>query len=411
MLACGFNDTCHLGALSDPGRDYISELTSIDVDVNEFSSFSTGSFHTVAVLKNGDVLACGDDRVSQIGSNSRQIYKSFTKITNLKSMAYAACGNGFTLYVSQAGKLILSNKNRFVEIPMKKRIIVSFAGLSECGAIDEDGAAYFFNIESTSAAVNPQHFNAPVVEMVLCFDYCVLLLADKTTLGNKRLNKNRKLFVPIESLAEVKVVKIVGYDNSCLALTEDGKVFAYGENYFCQLGNGSNRRLFNFFVQIKTPEFKIKDITMNTHTLFLSEDGELYGCGLNKCKQLINLKSQSDNIQNITKIELPMKVSDVFAGNNSTIILTDIELPQNPAKIAFSNYQINENIVEQQKTEQNIEVTAPKLTNEELVQKLQEENQSLKQKIVEIEYLHKEEMNQLNAKIQEFMTYIDDVLE
>lgn len=62
MHVCGFNNVRQLGAVSDLSSTIISEFKRIDVDVNGLKTFSMGDSHSVIVMKNGDILASGDDR-------------------------------------------------------------------------------------------------------------------------------------------------------------------------------------------------------------------------------------------------------------------------------------------------------------------------------------------------------------
>lgn len=67
--------------------------------------------------------------------------------------------------------------------------------------------------------------------------------------------------------------------SSFLCLTEDGKVYGRGDNFFGQLGMENDS--FNEWTQIPINE-KIVSISHRWNfSLFLSESGKVYGCGMN----------------------------------------------------------------------------------------------------------------------------------
>jgi alpha-tubulin suppressor-like RCC1 family protein len=92
------------------------------------------------------------------------------------------------------------------------------------------------------------------------------------------------------------VIDISSYDTHVIALCENGKVYSWGSNYFGELGDGSkiefsptgdlieNNRLFPKEVSIKG---KIIDIAAARGASYaLTEDGKLYAWGANDVGQL-----------------------------------------------------------------------------------------------------------------------------
>lgn len=106
---------------------------------------------------------------------------------------------------------------------------------------------------------------------------------------NTRFNYNVRAMCKIaEPLAGHRIVKISGYLNSFLALSEEGLVFAYGSNDYGQLGDGT---YYGDFKQVRIPDnARIKDIACRNHSLMVSIAGELFGCVFNISHQV----SQSD---------------------------------------------------------------------------------------------------------------------
>jgi alpha-tubulin suppressor-like RCC1 family protein len=77
-----------------------------------------------------------------------------------------------------------------------------------------------------------------------------------------------------------------GFQHSLL-LTNCGEVYAWGDNYRGQIGNGCNS---NQLIPIKVKGFNDKKVVMIScgggHSMALTECGHVYSWGLNDCEQL-----------------------------------------------------------------------------------------------------------------------------
>lgn len=67
---------------------------------------------------------------------------------------------------------------------------------------------------------------------------------------------------------------------SYYALKQDGSVWAWGNNKYGQLGDGTTTRR-NQIVQVDVPEAVVNVVACSNYTVFLTENGRLYGAGYN----------------------------------------------------------------------------------------------------------------------------------
>lgn len=108
---------------------------------------------------------------------------------------------------------------------------------------------------------------------------------------------------------EIEGVKDVsGSQSHALALKEDGTVWAWGENYFGQLGNGTNKESYKP-IQIPNLNDVVSVVASSLHSLFLKRDGSVWASGLNRDGQLgdgtnidKNISVQVLNLKDIVKV-------------------------------------------------------------------------------------------------------------
>lgn len=109
-----------------------------------------------------------------------------------------------------------------------------------------------------------------------------------------------------------------------LALTDDGKVYAWGNNRFGQLGTGNSDTVLEAASPVlisALSDKKVVGIYTGGDTSFaVCEDGTLFGWGMNYVGQLADANLNNKDVP--TLISIPgMKVLSVAAGNGHTIAL------------------------------------------------------------------------------------------
>ncbi|XP_076686712.1 uncharacterized protein LOC143378686 isoform X2 [Andrena cerasifolii] len=119
-----------------------------------------------------------------------------------------------------------------------------------------------------------------------------------------------------------KIVQIAAGSHHSLALTSDGRVFAWGSNLEGQLGLPDVSGLVNKPTKVHIPE-PVKQISTGYyHSTFLTESGLVYVCGESESGKLgidVNFSTQAAPKQ----MQLPSPAVHVACGGHHTIILAE----------------------------------------------------------------------------------------
>jgi len=130
----------------------------------------------------------------------------------------------------------------------------------------------------------------------------------------------KEMYWPHHIRSKHKAVGIAaGYDFTYI-LTEEGKVFATGQNLGGQLGTGDKKTQFIFKEVFK--DSKIREVQAGeSHGFFIAEDNQVYGTGANFDGQLGNSGTQASAVP----VKLGYKADVLSAGGDSTC-LGDLQL-------------------------------------------------------------------------------------
>eukprot|EP00483_Globobulimina_turgida_P004438 UN04447 len=114
----------------------------------------------------------------------------------------------------------------------------------------------------------------------------------------------------------------------CMVLCNDGSVWSLGRGTYGELGHGRHPKLFSeFFGKIKSlQKYNIISISAgNYFSLFLSDDGNVWSCGINTSAQLGLGYSDHDRNRFPTKIDYfertNIKINAIKCGENHSIAL------------------------------------------------------------------------------------------
>jgi len=134
--------------------------------------------------------------------------------------------------------------------------------------------------------------------------------------------------------AKRKIISVSAAENHSLAATQDGKVYAWGSNRFGQLGynNSNSVGKDDRFIPRKVEELKrmfvVKVASGLRHSVALSEEGKVFTFGDNSSGQLGIPGSSSGNGKvyrvNLLWDAVPSKRGiEIAAGEHSTLVLTE----------------------------------------------------------------------------------------
>lgn len=415
LHVAGLNDFSQLGTQSDcetpDGKGFVSNLKSIAKNKNNIISLSPGWQHTVIAMNDGSVVAAGNDQEFKIGIGSRSILNRFRAVTvSEQPIKCVACGSDFTLYLDQTGSVYqchMKAQGERIKLPLEKKAISVIGGREYGAIIDEEGAVYFLNVDDPHMTSKRITFPQPAIDVACCVNFSAVLLKDGSVYGNMTLNNGNAELCRVESLIDKKIKKIAGISFTCLAVDEDGAVYAYGGNEAGQLGNGTKINDYSSFKLVSALSGKkVKDVACSFHSLFLTEDDELYGCGLNMFAQLLT-KTKDNFILDPMLLAKDKNIGSIFVGNSNTIILCDHKV-ENPARSFFMPTEGDSN---QAKLLQ--EVLAKNESLEEEVSELKTLVMKLSDEIDEMKKINKqilEEINDLKNPNQEKVVEISQTL-
>ncbi len=264
------------------------------------TKIAVGENHNLALDSKGNVWAWGRNNYYQLGNTSTSNVLRPTKIDSLSNIKDIACGSYSSFAVNEAGEVFSCGLNANGEggigsytnkIPWTKAkfitdVIEIKAGKNHTIALKSNGDVYVTGSN----------------------------LYGELALGTDVRKANT--FVKVEGLD--KVVGITAGDSNNMAIKTDGKVYAWGENIYKELGVGSTSSYVNTVSQVQG----LKDIRYvdggKGYNLAVNGSGELFEIGLNWSGELGN--NTKTNLTQFTKLAGMTNVLQLSAGSAYTVI-------------------------------------------------------------------------------------------
>jgi alpha-tubulin suppressor-like RCC1 family protein len=275
VFACGENKEGQLGLGDNVDRNTFEKVPPLPED-KVVKQVVVGSFHTMILTEDGMVFACGYNALGQLGLGNLDKINTFTKVSILHDdykVAKLVAGNNHTMILTENGKVFACGNNTYGQL----------------GLEDTEN-------KNTFTAVPPLLNNKVAKQVVAGSDYTMILANDGTVFacGNNLhgelglLDNNIRItFTTVSPLPKGKVAKqVVAGSNHTMILAEDGTVFACGYNYYKQLGIMKYKN--TSFTAVELPEGKVakKVIAGSNHTIIITKDNTVFGCGRNNDGQL-----------------------------------------------------------------------------------------------------------------------------
>ena len=340
--------------------DKASRVAPIKININNIIQISASPSHVLALTKDGDVYSWGDNTYGQLGQNSTDLSYSnpyrvvgttgngmLTDIVAVSagkdsSMALDKYGNVYTWGLNDSGQIgngtkstSPTDRNYKKLYPIKLNTISDIvkieSGPSAKYAISKDGRVYSWGYNysgqlgdrSRITRVLPVDISkitgndiSEIIDIsagdtnqviALKFDGAVYgwgssYLGSLTDVGGsipqqiKGIDGNR-----MQNIKSISTGEYAG-----LALTNEGKVLAWGSNSNGQLGNGTTQNSSIPIYVKETEEKELSDVIISVmgknYSMFVKENGEVWAVGDNNNGQLGNGSKATINMpENISQ--------------------------------------------------------------------------------------------------------------
>ena len=253
VYAWGGNESGQLG-------NGTTNFSSIPVRVARFADYSsgngvaTGSNHTLAFQKYSTIRAWGFNRYGQLGNGvtaDNQTPNSLVPVTvrkmgsksSLSGVVAVAAGGYYNLALDRNGDVWSWGNNFYGQLGRQSRIINSvFTPMSTQTAdrVQTDVNGSPFTGVTAIAAGGSHSLALDNGGNVWAWGYNGYgQVGDGATTKSNRIYPVQVAFIDSPPRA-VSIVKIAAGGSHSLALDSDGYIWAWGYNYFGQLGNGQN---------------------------------------------------------------------------------------------------------------------------------------------------------------------------
>ena len=295
------------------------------------SSYSTYYNKTIIVTISGTVFGIGENDKGQI-SNSipNQVNDKFTKIFS------AVCGIPYALYLikenekSEQYKLAYAHPNVKNIYPVilktgKLEPVAIYGSDSDCAAIDIKGSIIYLYEPSISKSfasqIDPVYLPANNKAASIAWSKENVYLLSWTNRLFESKKKQKPTFTEVTELKGIEIINISGFQDHCIAISKDNRVFVIGSNSDGQLGFDKKIKDVKKFTENEFfKDLKIVEAFAGSyHSLFKTSNGEIYSCGYNDYGQLILDRSVGKNVFKPTKTNVS-DVSFCVAGGGSTAI-------------------------------------------------------------------------------------------
>ncbi|KAK8890428.1 hypothetical protein M9Y10_035204 [Tritrichomonas musculus] len=305
LISAGWNQFGQLG------REGEGKTPSpVDFPPSEYRCISVGQLHSVIVDNKGDVYGWGSNEDGGLGFKGQKEIRKPKKIEVDEKITLSSCGYCNTVLLAESGNVYIINDEGTWKADLPEPCIFVCSGYYLIWAVGRNGTIYQCG-DTSETPPTPYKIPAPATKISAGNGFAIALTKDGEAYGTGAVVSNpddddqepENNFVKIESLKGIHIKKVSAFDSHCLAVSNNGKVFVWGNGGQGKLGTGNCDTCSKF--QEIIFQNKIIDIGAGTsHSCFVAADGSVYGCGSNESGQAL-LKD------NETLVNVPQKSTTV----------------------------------------------------------------------------------------------------
>lgn len=319
-------------------QEFLFENSMTEKAYNEFSSTSsiqieTGENFTLMLKENGTVWAWGNNQYGQLGNGTTEYSGIPQKISELTNIVYINAGSTFAFAINNNGEVFGWGNNRYAQLgdgtctQRNKPVRISkltdvkkvSSGYYHSVALKNDGTVYFWgspimrdSAHSSQFELYPIKIDIPIIKDISSGKSHIIALSEDGEIYTWGENESGQLgngvvgnrvISPQKVELSANITKIESGMNHSMVLDDSGNVYAWGNNLYGQLGDGTNEDKCTPIMLESINN--IKDVIAGyNHTIFIKNNDGIYICGNNEYGQLGVGTTENSN--------LPIKISNQY---------------------------------------------------------------------------------------------------
>ena len=338
LYAWGDNSDGQLGIGNTDNQTKPVKVTGITGKIKQlitFQHYHYGEaffdyFSVYALTEDGSLYAWGYNSKGLLGVGDKMDRNTPTKV-NLPGMVKEIMHNSNSVYtILEDGSLYAWDYN--TPTPTKINLPGTIKELITNGnsdyAILEDGSLYsLVSINSTPTKVNlPGKVINQIGQFAILEDGSIYAWGDNYYGQLGIGSENDYVDTPTKVNLSGKIKELIYYSDSVYALLEDDTLYAWGDNYYGQLGLGSDEKKVSIPTKVNLPG-KIKELILsqssNGSLYAILEDGSLYAWGDNNYFGQLGVGSENEYVNTPTKVNLPGTIKELITIGDSVYAMLE----------------------------------------------------------------------------------------
>lgn len=348
IMGGGYNKYHQIGENPKP-----SQPTKLyTVGGSQYICISAGESHTVIITEDHIVYGLGSNEKYQLGGDGSEYTTPTLLSISVKNIVWATCGESFTVFITEEGRLVFcgpvcidinpSNPRPYeIESKKKKKFVYASACSTKFCAIDLSGYIYVYNHDPRERPF-VHKLSIPVYDVACGYShisgkfYAIAVTVSGEAYGLDALNGDLHHFSRIHELSGIRVKRVYGYSNHLAVLTSNGQIMTCGCGNKGQCGNGNNESSSTFQLIKCKENLVFTDAAVGeSHSVFITQDGQVYSCGDNSHFQLLLGMTKVPIFEPTQSNLIHGRAVAAACGSYHTIIVVDAKKIQHPGMTIF----------------------------------------------------------------------------
>jgi alpha-tubulin suppressor-like RCC1 family protein len=301
---------------------WVSPVFGLAVETSA-ESIAAGDAHSLAVKSDGSVWGWGDNGSGQVGASGKESELVPVKTDGLDDVISVAAGFNYSAALTKGGDVyVWGDGEGKTRVNGLSGVVKINTGIDSVIALTEDGNVYFWEKGSAPAKVAPLPL---ALDIAAGNNHFLVLTATGRVYGwgenfRGQLGDGgtQSASAPVAAEGIYNVIGIGAGANHSFAITQDGALYAWGNNENGQLG------VVNAGAQLNAPALVegVSDIKQAeggiAHSIALTQDGRVYAWGSGEFGQL------GRNSIEASKVPMPVsgiqKAEAIAAGGNHSLV-------------------------------------------------------------------------------------------